>query len=946
MHRLLDDTSYNTDILFLSLDQDGKIKRCSPSVVALTHYSLAELTGRDWIETLVPLEHQKMAREGLADVIEGRINSWDHRSTLLRKDGESRHIQWSCTRSVEVDEDGPVILNIGIDITELSVSMQKAQRDHRKYKTLLDNLPQYIFHKDSDSTYLSCNQSFAEALGRRPDEIVGTDDHDYFPDTLAKRYRLDDARIIQEGSRLESIEEYEETRSGQTRSVKMIKTPIYDEAGNSEGLIGIFWDITDELEARHQLEETREMLANAEHIARIGSWKLDITKDKLLWSEGIFEIFEEDKESFEVSYEAFLEHVHPDDRDHVNEAYLISLKTQEPYRIEHRLKLADGRIKTVLEQCHTTFDDQGTPLVSIGTIQDISELKVVDQEIARQAALLRSVIDATPDLIFYKDYRGHDGSYMGCNQAFEALIDKKEEEIIDQDDFAIFGPELGRSIRFKDKEVLRSGKTKSDEAWVDYPDGRHVLLQTLRTPLVGLDGETIGLIGVSRDITSRWRSEQRISEQREALRHQANHDVLTGLPNRALLYDRLHKAISKSDRNHEHFALLFIDLDQFKQINDSFGHAKGDTVLKEVATRLDRLIRDEDTLSRLGGDEFVIIVEQLHQSQHASIMADKVLNALKEPIKDAQQRLYITTSIGISIFPQDGRNSEDLLKNADAAMYKAKELGRNNYQFYSAEMTKIAYERMLMESDLRRALNEEELVLFYQPKVDLERDRIDGFEVLLRWQHPKDGLVLPSKFLPVAEDNGMIIEIGEYVLEKAARQLKVWQDIYGDIGHLSLNISTKQLQHRDFYDRFITILRSNDCRPEDIRLEISEDYISRDPTRNIPLLKKFIEHGVKIAIDDFGKGYASLTLLRQLPIYRLKIDRTFIQGLPEDVALTKAILAMAKSLDLDVIAKGVETESQVDSLQSQGCNFVQGYLHGRPANAINTGELIRTRRLA
>ncbi len=946
MHRLFQTSIETADILFIVLDERGSIRQFNRFASELTGYTADEVDGENWFDLFVPQDKRADMRLLFSNIFEKSTNDWGTENLIIDKDASSHLIRWNNTLFTDNSTGERSLISIGEDITALSDALHRAKQDERRYRTLVDNLPHYIFHKDPDSNYLSCNASYANDLGKSPEEVVGTNDLEYFPYEHATKYRKDDARIINEKRRVDMTETYIEHSTGERLTVKTVKTPIYDDNGDSEGLIGIFWDITEEVESKRQLEETREILAHAESVMHTGSWKLDIKRDQLVWSDETYKILEIDKVDFTPSYEAFLAIIHPDDYDAVNLAYQDSLISKEPYEIEHRIIMKDGRVKSVLEQCHTSFSDKGEPLVSIGTMQDITEKKQVDLKIIKQAALLRSVIDATPDLIYYKDYNEYDGIYMGCNQAFEALIDCDENELIGQNDIEMFGTDLGTFYRARDKEMLASGETKIDEEWVIYPDGRRILLQTIRTPLIGLDDTIRGLIGVSRDITARWEAEQQIRRQSETLQYQAQHDELTGLPNRALLNDRLDKAIAKANRSGGQFAVLFIDLDQFKQINDSFGHAKGDMVLKDVALRLNRLIREEDTLSRLGGDEFVIIIEQLHRLRHASVMAEKIILALREPISDRQNDLYLTSSIGISTFPQDGRNSQDLMKNADAAMYKAKEQGRNNYQFYSAEMTKIAYERVMMESDLRRALKKHELRLFYQPKIDLTHNRIEGLEVLLRWQHPRHGLILPAAFIPIAEESGLIIELGEYVLKQAIIQLKIWQDTAIDVGHIAINISTKQLQQADFFERFIMIIEEHDCKPESIWLEITEDYITQDPDHHIPVLKKFIDYGVKIAIDDFGSHYSSLSFLRQLPIDQLKLSQTFIHDIEDDLSMTKAIIAMANSLRVDVIAKGVETDEQSQSLKDQGCKEVQGFLYGRPANALATEKLISSQAYA
>jgi len=427
-----------------------------------------------------------------------------------------------------------------------------------------------------------------------------------------------------------------------------------------------------------------------------------------------------------------------------------------------------------------------------------------------------------------------------------------------------------------------------------------------------------------------------IKKQKDILYDQAHHDALTGLPNRVLFNDRLSHGIEKAKRHKVKLALFFIDLDHFKQINDSLGHQVGDRVLVVVAERLKAKIRKEDTLARLGGDEFTIIIEDLKEIQDVSLLAQKILDVLMQPIHIEGHTLYISCSIGISLYPQDDIDANNLLKYADAAMYKAKEEGRNNFQFYSSEMTALALERIIMEAGLRQALENEEFVLYYQAQVNADSEKLIGMEALIRWEHPVMGLVSAMKFIALTEETGLIVEIDRWVMKTAMKQISKWYQEGLEPGTLALNLSMRQLKSDDF----IRILQENmiavDFKPEWLEFEITEGQVMKKPEEAIIKLEQISNMGIKIVIDDFGTGYSSLAYLKRLPVDKLKIDRSFVKGVPddkEDVAIVKAIIALAKSLDLDLIAEGVETEAQKEFLVDSGCTNIQGYYNCKPMPA-------------
>ena len=434
----------------------------------------------------------------------------------------------------------------------------------------------------------------------------------------------------------------------------------------------------------------------------------------------------------------------------------------------------------------------------------------------------------------------------------------------------------------------------------------------------------------------------------EKLYHQAHYDALTDLPNRVLLRDRLEQAMHRAARECTCVAVLFLDLDRFKSINDSLGHAAGDLFLKEMASRLSGELRECDTVVRFGGDEFIIIVPDLAGDVHIvstiSTMCENILAATLEPFSIDDHEIKLTSSIGVSLFPQDADNFDDLLKNADSAMYHAKAQGRDNYQFYAHDLNAAAMQHFNMQNDLHRAIDNDELELFYQPQIDLQTGALAGAECLVRWQHPELGLVPPSRFIPIAEDTGLITTIGEWVMRTACAQSRVWQDSGLPAVRMAVNLSARQFRDRDLVVVVGDILAETQLQVHLLELEVTEGAIMTDIDRTTATLEALSDMGVRIAVDDFGTGYSSLSYLAQFPLDVLKIDQSFVRDIVErsDVAsVVSAIVGLAHSLDLTVVAEGVETPEQVEFLRALGCEEIQGYLYGRPLSATDFEDLLR-----
>lgn len=527
---------------------------------------------------------------------------------------------------------------------------------------------------------------------------------------------------------------------------------------------------------------------------------------------------------------------------------------------------------------------------------------------------------------------------ISINRAFSEIAGYSEEELIGED------PSILRS-GLHDNEFYASmwdslegtGRWRGEICNRRKNGENYTVLLSINT-FRDIHGKLAYHIGVYTDISN-------LKETESKLEYQAHHDQLTDLPNRLLCNARMEHELQFAKRNKEQVAILFLDLDMFKNVNDSMGHAKGDCLLQQVAKRINESLRNEDTIARLGGDEFVIIVGSLKNSHDAALIAENTLAIFSTPFIIDEQEIFISASIGISIYPDDGETSDVLLSNADAAMYRAKSEGRNNYQFYTPALTEKASERLNIETCLRQALGKNELRVYYQPQYSLSSEKIIGVEALLRWQHPEMGMVGPDKFIPVAEETGLIVPIGEWVLETACRQLKKWMDAGHPEMRMAVNLSARQFWKPGLEKVVKNIIEASDINPENLELELTESIIMHDTSIVSDTLNALHQMGVGLSIDDFGTGYSSLGYIQRFPLDRLKIDRSFVQDImtnPADAEMIISIIALGHSMKLQVLAEGVETKDQLLYLQQQGCDEVQGFYFSRPIPA-NEMEVLLSR---
>ncbi|MCK4587563.1 MAG: EAL domain-containing protein [Gammaproteobacteria bacterium] len=554
--------------------------------------------------------------------------------------------------------------------------------------------------------------------------------------------------------------------------------------------------------------------------------------------------------------------------------------------------------------------------------------------------MLQLVLDSIPVRVFWKDT---DSIYLGCNRLFamDAGLDSPEQ-IIGKSDFDLAWTEQAELYRLDDRKVIQAGKPKLNyEEPQTSPDGTSLWLRTSKIPLTDLSGTVIGVMGTYEDITSMKQSQEKVD-------FLAYHDPLTRLPNRLLLNDRLKHSLQRAEREKTQVAVLFIDLDNFKNINDSLGHPTGDFLLQEVGERIKSLVRVDDTVARLGGDEFIVVMEEIGDAQDSTLLAKKLVSAFNQPFTAKGRELYLTLSIGISIYPSDGADSETLIRNADSAMYRAKAEGRNDYQFYTSALTTAAFERLTLENALRRALENDEFILHYQPQYSLDTGKLTGLEALIRWQHPDMGVIAPDKFIPLAEESGIIVAIGEWVLRTACNQMKSFLDSGYLVERISINISGVQFQRESIVDTIVGVLEETNLDPKSLELEITESVIMQETNKTVKILNEIRQQGITIAVDDFGTGYSSLSYLKRLPVNKLKVDRSFVRDIPRDLndeAITRAVIALGQALNLKVIAEGVETEEQQIFLKSLGCNEAQGNLYSRPLPVEELAEILKKEKL-
>jgi diguanylate cyclase (GGDEF)-like protein/PAS domain S-box-containing protein len=808
------------------------------------------------------------------------------------------------------------------DITERKNSELEIRRSNEVLQSILDNMPGGVSVVNGELRMIACNQLFKQLL-EMPDELF-VDPQPAFEAFIrhnAARGEYGSENLEQKIA--ESLERarhpvahmFERERPNGT-ALEIRGAPL-----PGGGFITIYTDITARKQAERELLRLHERFSLALKTVGLGIFDWDAKENKLLADARVFDIFGVSPEGRNGQFNDWTDYLHPDDRERTITEVVAALRgTAADVKLAYRIVRPDGTIRHLEVHDHIVRDaTTGQVLRLIGADFDITERKETEERLL----LTEKVFDNSPVAIMIADRENH---IISVNQSFVRITGYAEDEVLGRDP-GVFGSGLHDAEFFKRMSTsLGENDFWEGEVWDRRKTGEiYPKWMTINVVRDREDANRVHYVSIFSDITERKQAEEHIH-------HLAHHDPLTTLPNRMELEARLEQSIAAADRSQHSVAVMFLDLDRFKTINDTLGHHVGDLLLIEVARRLRQTVRSSDTVARLGGDEFVIVVPALETPAVATTVAGNLLAALCQPYQIEGHTLHSTPSIGVSIYPQDGNDVGTVMKYADTAMYHAKEKGRNGFQFFSPEMNQAAMARLDVEQQLRAALKLDQFVLHYQPRLD-RGGRMTGVEALIRWDRPGHGLQLPERFIPIAEESDLIVLIGEWVLASVTRQLRAWQDAGIPAPSVAINLSARQLRQASLPEHVAEALKTAGLPARLLGFEVTESMAMESPERSALLLRGLCNMGISLAIDDFGTGRSSLSTLKQLRFDYLKIDRAFFAEIAHDsndMAIVKGTIALAHSLGIKVVAEGVETAEQLTLLRSADCDEFQGFYFSRP----------------
>lgn len=842
----------------------------------------------------------------------------------------------------------------------------------KRFRLLFDQNLVGVFRSLPDGRLLECNDAFARMLGYESrDEIIGVNSMSFYIEEGDHERHL--AYLREHGSVNNSVTRLRRMDGAEVWGMQTVNL-ILDDPSQPEVMQGTLIDFTERKQVEQALQLSESRLEEAQRLANLGSWTWDVATRTLNWSDELCRIYGVWPGCHSPTYEDSMDRIHPEDRAAVEALVARAMREHKPISHETRIIRPDGEVRTIFDQSEVLLDDQGRVTGMAGACLDITDRKMEELLEKDRHLILEQVAQNHPlQEILSRISSMLEVQIPGSRSSVVLLKDRRlwtgaaphlPHDYSDWLNGLPIGPSVGScgTACFTGRTVI-TDDLATDPLWDGYR--QHALPHGLRAcwsmPIPSNRGDVLGSFAIYRDQPSRPSTRdlefmgmatrlaavaiehQLLTDQ---LSHQAQHDALTGLPNRLLFQDRLDQALAQAERKKLQVAVLYMDLDRFKNINDMLGHSSGDALLRQAASRLQACIRKADTLARLGGDEFTVVLSELNDPQDAMRVATKLLEAMRAPFHVDQHELFVTLSVGISIYPDDGLESDALMANADAAMYRAKETGRDNFQWFAAEMNTLAKERMNMDGQLRQALRLGQLSLHYQPHCGADGE-IQGFEALMRWNHPTMGMVSPARFIPLAEASGLIVPLGEWALRTACAQMVRWHQAGHPNLRIAVNVSAVQFKRADWVDTVRSALQETQLAPEALELEITESLLLHSVSETSANLFELRDLGVGIAIDDFGTGFSCLAYLHKLPITTLKIDKAFVreigaESLPgqEDAPIIRTIIALARNLGMAVVAEGVETSTQRDLLLSLGCESLQGFLLHRPMPADQVDRLL------
>ncbi|HET7271185.1 MAG TPA: PAS domain-containing protein [Rubrobacter sp.] len=943
------------------VEHEGAIAYISPRIEDILGYSPNEYVEDPglWKETTYPEDREKvLAEDALTDETgepfrmefrkitrDGRV-IWIRDEAILVRDAEGNPLHWQ---------------GIFFDITERKQAEEKLRESKRRLSALLSNAPAYLYRCRNEQGWPNefVSDYAFELTNYTPEEL--TDGRVMFGDLIVEEDRVriwDEVQAALAGRKSFELQYSIRRKDGGVRHVEERGQGLFSEDGEVEAIEGVVYDVTERVRAEEALREAEERYRTlVEQIPAVTYIdRADDSFESVYTSPQIEEMLGYSQEEWRAN-RLWEKRLHPADRERVLAADDRLEIRGEAFSEEYRLLAKNGSVVWVREEAVLIRDEQGEPLYWQGVIFDMTERKEAEEELRKSQANLAEA-----------QRMAHLGSWEWDLRTGE--VDWSDETFrvygFEPQSFAPSFERLLEVVHLEDRKVLRQAvedalhqhRPYDFEHRIVKPDGEVRLVHRRAEVVRGEGGEPIRMVGTVHDVTERKALE-------ELLQHQALHDPLTGLPNRTLFADRLRQALARSRRRKVEVSVLFMDLDNFKVINDSLGHKAGERLLVVVSKRMRSLLRPEDTVARLGGDEFIFLLEDTG-TQDAVRVAERILEQMREPFFLGRRRLFVTASIGVATGGVNGKYEADLLRNADLAMYRAKHSGKARYAVFEEAMNTMALERLEMEHGLRRALERDQLRIHYQPQMLLDADlqgappskgsraidspgepRIIGMEALVRWEHPERGLLLPGEFVPLAEETGLIVPIGEVVLEEACRQTREWQERFASDPLLSVyvNLSARQFREPDLTETVSRVLKETGLDPTCLHLEITESTAMSDAPATVSTLEELTALGVRLVIDDFGTGYSSLSYLERFPVDYVKIDRSFVGGLETEsgaTALVSGMISLAHALGIKVIAEGVERAGQLERVHALGCDLAQGRYFSAPLPGEEIGELLES----
>jgi diguanylate cyclase (GGDEF)-like protein/PAS domain S-box-containing protein len=913
----------------IAMDLQGKVLYWNRGAEQLYGWSEREVMGRGLQEFLISEDLQDSAEEIMAQLRVG--GSWSGEFMAQRKDGTFVPVQ--VTDTPVIDDHGNVVGIIGVstDITERKRAEARLKDSEEKYRTLVEQIPAVIYVDTMEGIgYGGYTSPQAETMLGYP-----MDEWDADPLLWVKLLHPEDReRVVAENAQANAngepfVLEYRMiARDGQVVWIRDDSGILHDEAGRPWRRQGVLLDITERKEVERKLSEAEARYRTlVERIPAIVYIQEPDEPSRTIYVSPQNEmILGYTPEECLATPDHWLKVMHPDDRERILWEGARTNGSGESFLAEYRQFAKDGRIVWIRDEATMVRDENGEPLYWLGVQTDITERKEAEERLKASEEELRALFEAMDDVVFEIDAQGR---YLRVAPTNPALLYRRREEMIGKTLDDVLPAKTAEELLGHIRRALESSETVKIEYSLSI-DGREVWFEGTIT---SLSEESVVFVG--RDVTERKALEERLA-------HQALHDPLTDLPNRTLFTDRLRQALARTKRRQLSLTVMFMDLDNFKVINDSLGHKMGDRLLEAATKRIRSALRPEDTVARLGGDEFVFLLEDTDLDD-AIHVTERILELLREPFSLGGRQLFVTASIGIAV-GGDGKRAADLLRDADLAMYRAKHSGKARYAVFEETMNAQALERLELEHGLRRAVERNEFVVHYQPEVSLSTGKIVGFEALVRWEHPERGLLLPDQFVPLAEETGLIVPIGEAVLEEACRQAKEWHERRpSDPPAMGINLSARQFREPGLTESVARIIDETALEPSSLFLEVTESTAMRDALATATALEELQGLGVGTILDDFGTGYSSLSYLERFPVDFVKIDCSFVGGLdeyPGAKMLVSAMISLAHALDLKVIAEGVETEEQFERLRGMECDLAQGHLFSEPLTAKEAADLL------